>query len=73
MEINDYAQYLDKVKQNLLPIGLGLVGLILLGYGLIYSINSEEASSSENDVTFESSKEEVSEADLEKALQDITE
>ena len=47
-------KYRDVLKKNILPLGLGLVGLILLGVGLIYSINRGQVSS--EDIVFESSE-----------------
>lgn len=56
-------KYREILKKNLLPIALGLVGLILLGVGLIYSINSPTTGSGQEDnIIFESGLKEIKQA-----------
>lgn len=62
MESKDYSQYLEKAKGNLLPLVFGLVGLILLSYGLISSLSS--SAEEPEDIIFDSSNEKVQEAKI---------
>ena len=48
-----WGKYLPVIKQNWLPLALGLFGLILFIYGLIALLGS---ASNKNDLTFESAK-----------------
>lgn len=47
-----YQKYLPLIKSNILPLGLGFAGLILLGTGIIFSLNSKKT----EDITFSSSQ-----------------
>lgn len=48
-----WGKYLPVIKQNWLPLALGLLGLILFTYGLIALLGS---ASNKSDLTFESAK-----------------
>ena len=52
-----------KIKENIIPLLLGVFGLILLSYGVIHSINSGQVSS-DQDIVFEEGNKEQSEAKI---------
>ncbi|MEK7534457.1 MAG: ComEA family DNA-binding protein [Patescibacteria group bacterium] len=56
---NLFGKYSPFIKQNILSIALGLLGLIFFSYGLIVLIGRDQSSS--NEIVFEAGKEQGSE------------